>query len=139
MNEAHDPLEAELAALRPHDVSHALRGDIARCLAGASPDGRRWPWRSAIAGGLVAACLVALWLGPGDGRSGKTRRAGSGPRPEPRSRAEEAVRPTLLAYRRALARSTEELDALFDEQAAGARGPGPQFVQTYAFSRPDRQ
>ena len=56
-----DALEAELAALRPHEVSPNLRLGIAELLAVAPParDWRRW-W---IAGGLAAACLatVLVW------------------------------------------------------------------------------
>src|SRR4051812_50216892 len=59
----HDPLEAELAALRPVDPSPQLRESIANRLAQDAPEllpthrNRVW-WSGALTGGVVAAGLV---------------------------------------------------------------------------------
>src|SRR5208282_4422729 len=60
MNEAPDPLEAALSALRPHAVSPGLRRRIAERLADSSPQKRRPRRRIALAGGLASACLGAV-------------------------------------------------------------------------------
>ena len=44
---------------------------------------------------------------------------------------------TRLAYWRALARSPEVLDALFDKDTMVSPRPAPEFVQFYAFARSD--
>jgi len=72
MNEIPDPLEAELSALQPQELSPALRQRIAERLAegAAAPDclplvrkRSRDSWmRVAVAGGLAAACVAALVL-----------------------------------------------------------------------------
>jgi len=62
MNEAHDQIEAELAALRPHDASPELRQRIAEHRAHHIPPSLRWPWALALAGGLAAACGAAILL-----------------------------------------------------------------------------
>jgi hypothetical protein len=67
MNEAHDHLEAELAALRPQDASLELRRRIADHRAHSSPSSFRWRLAFALAGGLAAACLAAFILQWGSG------------------------------------------------------------------------
>ena len=56
MSDAPDPLERELAALRPRPVSPELRRRVGNRL-GAR---RRWAWGLALAGVLAAAGAVAL-------------------------------------------------------------------------------
>jgi hypothetical protein len=61
MSEALDPLEAQLAALRPRDASAALRQRLAEHMSRRVETAPRWPWRAASA---AAAVLLALnlWL-----------------------------------------------------------------------------
>ena len=143
MNEAYDPLEAELSALKPHEVSPGLRRRIAERLA--DPPRAGQPIRRiALVAGLVAACLAVVLLRRGGGPG-----QGSGPRPDPRPvvvrpRPAPPVEvdvddsePTLLAYERALARSPEDLIALLNRRATVARESRPELAQIGAFTRPD--
>jgi hypothetical protein len=138
MSQAPDPLEAELSALRPHEVSPELRRRIARRLADVPPArvrGLRW---LALAGGLAAAGLVVVLLW----------RAG-GPRVEPKPTIVrtppapplevEDVGPMLLAYQRALARSPEDLDALLNQHAIGDPEPNPALVRLRACTRSEAE
>lgn len=133
MSEAPDPLEAELAALRPHEVSPELRRRVAERLADAAPGRvRRLGWL-ALAGGLAAACLAAVLFGWW-ARRGEPKPMAVRPAPPA---AVEGPGPTLLAYERALARSPEELDALLDRDAEAPQGAGPEPRPTVAFTRSD--
>jgi hypothetical protein len=134
MNETPDPLEMELAALRPRDVSPELRGRIARRLAEVSTPERRGPrWfalSAALSAALAAACVVAavFWRVGHRGDEPKPDIAGS--HPVPRPEASSSI-PTLLVYERALARSPEELESrmsafrwpLRDASSFGGRAP----------------
>jgi hypothetical protein len=133
MSEAPDPLEAELAALRPHGVSPELRRRVSERLAEPPFHGRRWRRRLALAGGLAAAGLATLLLGWGGGWPGHTI---APPPPAPAARVEDP-NPTVLEYERALARSPEELDALLDKEAGLAPGTDPNPVPGGAFPRSD--
>ena len=102
MSEAPDPLESEMAALRPCEPSPALRQQIAERFADSTLGKRRRPWWVALVGGLAAACVGVLILL----RAGTSRRVEperiviqrqAAPAPEI-----EASRPTLQAYRLAL-------------------------------------
>jgi hypothetical protein len=80
MSEAPDPLEAELSAVRPQQVSPELRHRIAQRVNESPPPAvypqmatglertpspssySAWLWRTAVAGCLAAACLVAFLL-----------------------------------------------------------------------------
>jgi hypothetical protein len=152
MNETPDPLEAELRALVPHDVSPGLRRRIAERLAepSSSPLKKaariklpRWRWL-AITGAIAAACLVAVnwWWGSGDVNS---RRVIVGSRDTPPVKPAPRVglvapqrngdwQPRLLTYQRALARSPEELDLLLGREAAFATESPAQLVQFRAFT-----
>src|SRR3954451_18100774 len=118
MNETNDPLEDELSAFRPIEVSPELRRRIAERLAHPAPLGSRRPWTIALAGAFAAAGLAAILLGWGVGPGvhvDHTRQADVGPppaAPAPRADEVEDPLPTLQAYRRAAARSPEDLDAL---------------------------
>lgn len=131
MSEAPDPLEAELSALRPREVSPDLRRRVAERLAEAPLSTRRWWWRLALAGALAAAGLAAaLFWGIG----------GRHIEPEPVFPPAPAVKaedygPTVLAYERALARSPEELDALLNQHARPAAEPHPEPARLGAFTR----
>jgi hypothetical protein len=139
MNEPPDPLEAELRAFRPLEVSPELRRGIAGRLASPPAKNNQRPWRRiALAGGLAASCLAALVLTRGGGRGADTGPAivGSPTAPAPPGRTEDAL-PSLRAYKQALERSPEDLDALLDKHATHASGPDPQLVRIRAFNRPD--
>jgi hypothetical protein len=136
MSEAHDPLEAELAALAPHPPSPGLQQRIADRLAEAPPARARRLWGIALAAGLAAACLAAaILLGRGSGRTVPTERVVAHPPPAPPEQVEESL-PTLQAYRRAFAESPDELDTLLDRHAAE---PSPRPVPIHAFTRSDRE
>jgi len=146
MNETPDPLEAELSALSPHDVSPGLRGRIAERLSEpSSVKLPRWQWRRlALTGGLAAACLAAvvyLWGGGGV----NLQRAVVGPpnvppvEPAPRFRPMTPAiivdwEPRLVTYQRALARSPEDLDVLLSHETRLASEPHSQLVQFRAFT-----
>ncbi len=136
MNEPHDPLEAELADLRPHEPSPGLRQRIAGRLRPPVPSRPRWAWRVVVAGGLAAACLAAaVLLGRGKDRGEPIVRPRP-PHPEPPGERDDTA-PTLKAYAHALARSPEELDALLDKHAAHAPERNRQPVAVRAFTWSD--
>ena len=122
MNEPLDPLEAELKALRPLEVSSAMRGRVGESLAD-SPSlrvAKRWRQvrRLVLAGALAAACLmtVVVVVRWGGGRGVEPPpivvQPQSQPQPSPLVHVEVAVLvPPLLTYQRALACSCEVLDA----------------------------
>jgi hypothetical protein len=135
MSDAPDPLERELAALTPPAVSPELRQRIADRLARPPAWRRAWPF--ALAGGLIVASVAAVLVWD------RSRHA---PRDEPRpvvvpqsspAVAPASPEPTLLVYRRALARSPEELDAVLGGHATLAPDPNPKPVAAGAFARSD--
>src|SRR5262245_3509614 len=135
MNEAPDPLEAELSALRPHEMSPGLRRGVAERLAAGQvgkSDLHRRLWRFVLAGGLAAACLAAflLWWGS---RRAEPEPPDVRPQPLPPAVVEDSG-PTLLKYQRALARSPEELDALLDEDAVGTPVSNPELGRFGTFT-----
>jgi hypothetical protein len=127
VNEQRDPLEAELAALRPPAISPELRQQVAARLA-ASPS-RRWRWAVASFGPMVAAVILVSVF--------PTRKEPPPPVPPPlpaplpAATEPESPTPSVLAYQRAFARSPEEFDALLDRQST--TNPGP--VVTASISR----
>jgi hypothetical protein len=138
MSEMPDPVEAELLALRPIEVSPGLRRRIAERLAIAPPASPRRPWSLAVAvaAGLAAACLAAVLFRRGDDRP----HADPVPIVLPRPPADPPVRtrgpgPTLLACRRAFARSPEALLALLEEDAVATQEPHPELARINAFTR----
>src|SRR4051794_3206550 len=116
MNDANEPFEEELAALRPRELSPGFRRRIARRLAVPGPKPSGWRWGIALTGGLAAACLAAFLFGQGGGEVVETRHAVVIPSPVPPDPVDDAM-PTLRAYRRVVTRSPEELDAVLDKQA----------------------
>lgn len=146
MNEIPDPLEAELSALLPHDVSPGLRRRIAERLsepASIKLPRRGWQWL-ALNGGIAAAVLVAavIWWGRGDDNSQpvivgphNATPVELAPHVRPGTPAGTADwEPRLLTYQRALARSPEELDVLLSREARFAAEPSAQLVQFRAFT-----
>jgi hypothetical protein len=135
MNESPDPLEMELAALRPRDVSPGLRGRIARRLSeGPTPEQQRPRW-FALSAALAAACVVAAVFWRVGGRQVERHQNTVVAPPLPRAGANSSA-PTLLAYERALARSPEELEAKMsafrwpvqDDSPVARRTPTPATV-----------
>lgn len=118
-----DPLEAELASLRPLPVSPALR----QRLAGRLDEARaRGPYLALA--GLAAALAAAVFLG----------RGAAPPSPAvPATRPAAAAVPLLRDYRRALARSPEAAEALLDEPTRPADGPPPALVRAFPRYAPD--
>jgi hypothetical protein len=136
MNEAPDPLEALLSALRPHEVSPGLRQRIAERLRDSPPQERRRPWRIVLVAGLAAACLAAaLFRWRGD-RGVEPTPIAVLPQPAPPVMVVDSGF-TLLAYQRALARSPEDLDALLAMDGALAPEPNPELARISAFPRSD--
>jgi hypothetical protein len=127
-----DPLEIELSALRPRNVSRGLRGSIARRLAEVPSPALRRPRWFAFAAALAAACTVAavFWR---DGDRGENQNPKTVHRFQPTRVDADISAPTLLAYERALARSPEELEAkmsafrwpLEDHSPVARRAPAP--------------
>ena len=137
MSDAPDPLETELSALRPREVSPELRRRVAERLAESSPTRRRWMWRIAVAGGLAAAFVTAMlfpWRA--------SRRDEPAPIPVVGQSAlsveVKGTFPTLIEYERALARSPEELDSLLKRGADWAP-PNRELVSMFAVTRSDAQ
>lgn len=121
MNEF-DPLEAELAALKPVEPSPHLRQRIAGELVTSAPvrsQGTRTWWRGAISGSLVAAALVIglLLLRP---MPKQIQRELPQAPPEIDAAAFDPALPTVWNYQRALARSPQDLEMLLDKHAAAA-------------------
>jgi hypothetical protein len=124
MSDTPDPMEAELAALQPAAVSPELRRRVAQRLAGASLTSRQRFVRLAVTGGLAAACLVVLIAHWADRRRIESNPKANHPRP---TVAVEDTEPTRLAYEQALARSSEDLDALLQKEAMV---PRPHFEES---------
>ena len=104
MNDPNDHLEAELAALRPHDATPELRRRIADHRARAVSRGVRWRWGLALASGLAAACLVAILLRWEGGRNVEPAPSFVRTKPEPApSVAVDDAGSTFLVYRGATA------------------------------------
>ncbi len=137
MNEAHDRLEAELAALRPHAASPDLRRRIADHRAHSMPPRSRWRWGLTRASGLAAACVAAaILLHLATRRRVEPDQTIVQVRPVPPVEVGDSG-PTRLAYWRALARSPEELDALLDKDTVIPPNSNPERVRICAFTRSD--
>jgi hypothetical protein len=133
MTESNESLEAELAALQPHQASPALRRRVGDRLTGLPHSRSRRVWGIAVAGGLAAACVTAaIFLWRGNGRPEQIEQAVIPPKPV---LPVEEMTPTLQAYSRALARSPEELDALLDKHAAAAPRLHRESSPVHAFTR----
>jgi hypothetical protein len=137
MTEKVDPMESELRAFRPREVSPGLKRRIAEQLVVAPRVNRRakvrLSWSAVLAGGWAAACLAAALVGRN--WSGDVHRTNL-PVVAAVQDAQH-VPPTLLAYSRAAHRSPEALDSLLDKHAA--LGSQPNFAETpiRAFARFD--
>ena len=151
MNTYNDPLEQELASLRPCEPSEGLRDQIAVRLqddsAAVDPQPislvvkrkkSRWRWLAAIAAiGIAAGVAAALLLPridkhevvePPDGESG----AGLA------SAFDESL-PSVWQFRQALHQSPSDLNALLDKHSAHPSEPNPERARVYVFSRFDSE
>jgi hypothetical protein len=132
MSDIPDPLETELAALVPHELSAGMRRRVAERVAQGMPARRRWVFA------LAAACIVAAalaWWGSSPRVVPPPIAVLPVPIPVPAPVVAEDAGPTLLAYRRALAESPAALDALLDRHAAAAPALHPELVEICAFTR----
>lgn len=139
MTESLDPLESELSALRPLELSPESRRDLAERLAEvdriaeAGRLRRRWPWKGVLVGGLIAASVAVILF-----RSWGNR---PGPSPIAPDHSTPLIAVTnsgnsLMAYERAFARSPDEFAALLDRDAVLA-APNPRRTRTHVFSWSD--
>jgi hypothetical protein len=119
-----DPLEAELAAMRPAEPSPELYAAVGRALAR-----RSWTWRViawlppiGAAAAVAAAVTVALRHRP-PGVLPPTPRVVVAPPTLPATGA-DPDRPALANYRGAAELSAAELDDLLDRHAARSLVPG---------------
>ena len=135
MNEPYDPLESELESLRPRGVSPDLQRRIAERLAATHPERARLSWSPALAGALAAACLAAVLFG-WSGRDSELTE--NDPQPPAPIVVNGNSKPTVLAYRRALAQSSGALDALLDNHAARTLPRASHDVEVRAFTRFDQ-
>ena len=123
MSDAPDPLERELANLRPPAVSPDLRRHVAERLAGGGSLGRRLRSGLVALGVLAAAGAVAVTV-PWKMKSPPPVPPVIAPAPPTETESPDPA-PSVLAYQQALARSPDELSALLDRHAAAAPDPVP--------------
>lgn len=147
MNDFHDPLESELAALRPREPSPELAERIGERLNRANeplsrrPKAAYRPWAAglSVALAVTAACAFVALVLPrgGDGppvAEHPDAEAFEAPQPLVASAFDETL-PTLWQYRTAISRSPNELDAVLDKHSLPNSEPKPQRARNYAFSR----
>jgi hypothetical protein len=140
VSDAPDPLERELAALRPPAVSPELRRRVAERLSGGGDPSARSVSDGGSLGRRLRSWLVVLGLlGLTGVLAVMIPRKKEPPAPEPPAVVPAPPTdiespdpaPSVLAYHQALARSPDELTALLDKHAA----PGPDPVPVAAFTR----
>ena len=148
MNTENDPLEAELAALRPCEPSPKLHERIAERLAADSAPPhprplphngrgvrRGWRWIAGLAAGVIAAGIaVAVLLPRGSDRPPVAEPPVEAPQPLVASAFDKAL-PTLWQYHSTLGRSPNELDALLDQHAGPGSAVGSASTPIHAFTR----
>jgi hypothetical protein len=140
MNDDVDPLELELAALVPLDVSPRLRQDIAERLAEIErPSHRsnarrgRW-WLVAAGSGCIAAGLAAVVFHSLGNDAGRGR---TGPSQPTHVQAFNVTADTLISYERALAQSADEFESLVTQNAGTVpSNPGAEAVSVLSWSNP---
>lgn len=148
MNTEHEPLEAELAALRPCEPSAELSQRIAERLAAdlAPPhprplshngrgEKRGWRWIAGLAAGVIAAGIaVGILLPRGSDRPPVAEPPVEAQQPLVASAFDEAL-PTVWQYHRTLGRSPNELDALLNQHAGTGSAIGSPSTPVHAFTR----
>jgi hypothetical protein len=130
-----DPLEAELSAIQPVDLSPAVRQRIGHALAQPAPSRMRfvWPRRAAL---LIAAACIALiaWLALPHAKEGSRQKQIVQQVHDMHRDSFTTDSATLADYRRALAESPARLDSLLDAQAAVNMGSPDRSVDLRAAS-----
>ncbi|HEY2410630.1 MAG TPA: hypothetical protein VGI40_00225 [Pirellulaceae bacterium] len=151
MSEQFDPLETELAALKPRQPSHRLRQSIAGQLQNAPTKTlpplftSTWVWaaeraRAYLATGIasaagIAACALAAFVLRPTGRPNIVESPTEVPEPLIATAFDDSL-PSVWAYQRALLRSPDDLDALLDKHASHASPTEP--TPTHLFIHSDR-
>jgi len=124
----YDPLEIELAALRPVEPSAALRRQIANRLAAASTgrtNVRRSFWRGGgMVGGLLAASLAAVLAWHDDHQESQSQPAAA--LDIDVATMFDTAFPSLWSYRSALSQQPQSLDELLDQYVVHTREPSPE-------------
>jgi len=115
MSNTPDPLERELASLKPREPSPKLRR---RVDAGLNDSRLGILIFAVMAGVFTGIVLLAFLLMDGSTMRTSSRRAPAAPTP-PVTVPDESL-PTLQAYRRAISRSPEDFEALLDKHAAAS-------------------
>jgi hypothetical protein len=132
MNLSDDSFEAELASLRPREVSPELRNRIARGLADV-PTRQNLGWQIAALGGLVAACLALTFFPRNQARDTSPDAALVGTQAIPPG-GSDSTGPTLLAFRRVVARSPDDLEPFLDGQGKMVFEVGPSAASIRVFT-----
>ena len=136
MTEEPDPLEVELSALRPRSISTDLRRRIEAQMVPPALRRPRTVWKWRIASCLVAACLATVllrWNQP----DGVVAPPGSVGPAVTIAAAPDDSEPTLLAYQRAVSRSSEDLHILLNRHPRMTSVSNPALVRVSDFTRFD--
>jgi hypothetical protein len=140
MNDDIDPLELELAALTPLEISPRLKHDIAERLAEVDRRSsrslarhRRW-WLAVAGSGFIAASLAAVVFHRLGNPPGPVR---IGPPQPTRAQTFGATADALISYERALAKSADEFESLLSQNARAApSNPGIAALSVLSLSDP---
>jgi hypothetical protein len=142
MSEPFDPLEDELRAIAPQELSPELKERIADWLAPAivvRPEGKfaKGAIRGLIAIGVAAACTLALiFLWRGSERNITVEASGESLEPLLTNAFDEGL-PSVWQYRSALNRSPNEFEALLDRHAGRPFDAEPSRTPIRGFGRFD--
>ena len=145
MNTENDPLEAELAALRPCEPSPELHQRIAERLTetvqprplSQRESGESRPWIVALLA-IAAAVVVAAAIFLPRRDDHEVIEPAAAPRPPLASALDESL-PSMWQYRAAIYRTPNEIEAVLDKHAARTFEPNPDRARAYVFSRLDSE
>jgi hypothetical protein len=113
-----DPLEQELAGLKPREPSPELARRVDERL-----EQRSWRVFRAVFAGVLTGVFFLLWFFA-DVPPWKTTRIAPPPAPPTVTPVSDESRPTLQAYRRAISHSEDDFEALLDKHAAAGAESG---------------
>jgi len=114
MSDDLDPLEQELAGLKPRQPSPELQQRIGTEF----EHSRRAVWVAALAAGIGTGAMILLFWFASRPSATTTRFIPPAPAPPAPVTSPEESQPTLQAYRRAFSRSPDDFEALLDKHAA---------------------